>query len=156
MKAIETILCPTDFSPCARATRDIALDLASRTGAQLWLVHVVEPPIVVGMDPGLAMISSQLIDIELRTGEQLTEVEAAAYREVGGGVAVRGEVYLGIATPTILSLSSRAQLIVMGTHGRGALAHFFFGSVAERVVRHAKCPVMTVGCAQSSAGKKAS
>lgn len=129
----ERILVPTDFSPSAEA----ALDLARRTfpDATRLLLHVLDPK----------RIASQL-ESSVSAKEEREAMEGDLLARLGG-IARPGEetaVRVGTAPETILdqARSWDADLIVMGTHGRTGLALFLNGSVAERVVRHARRPVL--------------
>lgn len=145
MKRIRRILHPTDFSAASRPALKWALELARSNGGSLTLVHVMSPilPMV-----GDGYISPQAWDDLER------QVRAHAQKEIGKLIAkartagVRAGSLLLEGTPADrivrAARSRRADLIVMGTHGRGGLAKLFLGSVAERVVATARCPVLTV------------
>jgi nucleotide-binding universal stress UspA family protein len=139
------ILVPTDFSEPSDAALEYAKELAARFGASLHLLHVVEEPFVVGIAaeryvPESPEITATLrADAEFRLAERLTEAERAKLRATS-------EVLTGPSAPTIVNAARdlAIDLIVMGTHGRTGIAHAIMGSVAERVVRAAQCPVLTV------------
>ncbi len=145
MKRIRRILHPTDFSAASRPALKWALELARSNGGSLTLVHVMSPilPMV-----GDGYISPQAWDDLER------QVRAHAQKEIGKLIAkarkagVRAASVLLEGTPAdriVRAARSRgADLIVMGTHGRGGLAKLFLGSVAERVVATAPRPVLTV------------
>jgi nucleotide-binding universal stress UspA family protein len=144
MKAIKTILCPTDFSECSAAALGFAIELAQRLHAQIHLVHVFQFPYAMGLEDGLGMAagSAQLFEqLRTRVDEDL-RVQAEACR--GAGVTVRVEQLDGSPHAKIVEASGSADLIVMGTHGRSGLPRLILGSVAERVMRMAKCAVVTV------------
>jgi nucleotide-binding universal stress UspA family protein len=143
---IVRILVPTDFSPDAEAAFRYARELASVFDAALHLVHVVEDPLAAGM------WSSEVYTAEI-AGLQVSLVREAERRlrntvppDAG---AVTTEVRAGGAAAQILETAreQKADLIVMGTRGRTGLAHVIMGSVAERVVRLAPCPVLTLRAA---------
>lgn len=121
MLDLQRILVPTDGGPCAAHAYAYALPLAA--GAELHLVHGDVPTDKIDDDPTVPLPASP---------SDLRLVEATAS---GNSVA---EALLGYAE------REDVDLIVMGTHGRSGLAHLFLGSVAERVVREATCPVLTV------------
>jgi nucleotide-binding universal stress UspA family protein len=140
------ILVPTDFSPASDAALVTAKDVAERFGASIHLLHVLEDPYstaafateVYGyLPPGLR--ESWQRDAEQRLATLLPPGERIRY---GGSTTVT----FGSPARTIIEHAAEtgSDLIVMGTHGRGGMAHLLLGSVAERVVRTARCPVLTV------------
>lgn len=141
---IELILCPTDFSDCSRAAVEFARELAAQLGARLRLVHVFQLPQYVGWEDGmtLAAASAQfLTDLRARADADLRQV---AQRCRDAGVQTEAELVEGVPYQQIAQMSESADLVVMGTHGRTGLPRVVLGSVAERVVRLAKCPVVSV------------
>jgi nucleotide-binding universal stress UspA family protein len=144
---IERILCPTDFSDCSRAALGLALELAQRLGASLRLVHVFQLPRYAGFEDGLAMTSASaglFTDLRARADEQLRAEQERCRK---ASVTATAEQVEGVPYAEIVKLSSEADLVVMGTHGRTGLPRLVLGSVAERVVRLAKSPVLTVPAA---------
>jgi nucleotide-binding universal stress UspA family protein len=144
MLTIRTILCPTDFSEPSRPAFDLACALARDYGAELVVAHVMPPPLTIGS--GGVLMAPPLTDAtELRS--RLEQV-----RPADPGVAVRHRLTAGHPLSTsaeaegILAVAAeeKADLIVMGTHGRGGLSRLLTGSVAEAVLRKAPCPVLTV------------
>ena len=144
--AITRILVPVDFSAHSEQAFAYAAMLARRFGASLELLHVVEDPFVSGawgsdgFDPYIPdLIDRQVADARRRLRE-MKEIRAA------DGDAVEPVVLIGTPAKTIVDHAAAGtfDLIVMGTHGRKGLAHALMGSVAERVVRTAPCPVVTV------------
>jgi nucleotide-binding universal stress UspA family protein len=141
----QTILVPHDFSPYSDAAVDLAEQLVELSGARLHLVHAVELPSLHAVTPGgvvaLALPSVVAEGALLDAEESLRRVADGA-RERGVGV----HVLEGQATDVICAVAEQlpADLIVMGTHGRTGLAHVLLGSVAERTLRRAPCPVLTV------------
>lgn len=142
---VTPILVATDFSPASDAALELAKTLADRFGASLHLLHVLEDPYVTGAfaadvyappPPGLR--EAWLNGAEETMASQLTDAEKQALHATT-------EVVFGPIASTIVerAASLGAGLIVMGTHGRGFVAHLLMGSVAERVVRTACCPVLT-------------
>lgn len=137
---MSTILVAFDFSGCARTAARLAVGLARRRGATLLLLHVVEPPPV------------ELATLPVGTTgweeDLLGTAKAELDREAGDlrrrGVTVETRVLFGSSSRSILEAAreARADLVVMGTHGRKGAAHLFLGSVAERVIRGAGCPVL--------------
>jgi nucleotide-binding universal stress UspA family protein len=141
---IQTILCPTDFSECSRAAFDFALDLAKRLGARVHLLHVFQLPQYVGFEDGVTMAaaSAEFLSRLRKQGEE--QLRAFAEECKRAGVDAHAEHVEGIPYTEIVNRSAGADLVVMGTHGRTGLPRLLLGSVAERVVRLAKCPVVTV------------
>ncbi len=143
---ISRILVPVDLSAYSERALEYAIALAGRLGASLHLLHVVEDPMATGVwggetvIPDLPELRQELVDD--------AERRLVAYREAAERVRVPvvTTVRLGLAAITIVehAKSLGVDLIVIGTHGRTGLAHLLMGSVAERVLRHAPCPVLTV------------
>jgi universal stress protein A len=144
MALITRILVPTDFSECAKRSLEHAVELASKLSASLLLTHVYLPPIVYmpegvwAMPNGMASLHAQL--------EQALQKLAAQTRQLSSRPAdialVEGEPAKEIVKA---ARTHGCDLIVIGTHGRSGLGHLVLGSVAEKVVRNASCPVLTVG-----------
>jgi nucleotide-binding universal stress UspA family protein len=127
MARIETILLASDASPASEAAEEQAIELAARLGARLIVVSVV------GGAP------------TVRASRQLA-VESIVQRAKAAGAEARGLTWEGDAGETIVDAAGAesADLIVVGTHERGAVGRLFLGSVSDHVVRHARCPVMVV------------
>jgi nucleotide-binding universal stress UspA family protein len=130
---ISRILVPTDFSRGSLHAFRYAEELTRRFGAELILVHVGDPLSVSDL-PGAGELSGRR-----ELDRALALVRERDYR-------VRGVLRRGNPTDEIVKAAAaeRADLIVMGTHGRTGLKHALMGSVAESVVRNAPCPVLTV------------
>jgi universal stress protein A len=145
MKRFRHVLHASDFSSASRPAFDRALGLAKSSRAALTIVHVIAPIVPLSAD---GYVSPQVIDDLDR------RARAYAAREMGklvskakqAGVRAKTLVLEGMAADRIVRAAKarRADVIVMGTHGRGAVAKFFLGSVAGRVVATAACPVLTV------------
>jgi nucleotide-binding universal stress UspA family protein len=147
---IETILTPTDFSATAEQAVEYALDLARRLKASVHLVHVVVFPIDVGGWPeGYGATFAGLRE-QLRTDAALRLAKRAKSIT---GVKVSTDVREGTPARAIVDAARerRCDLIVMGTHGSGGFTHLVLGSAAEKVVRTAPCPVLTVSAASAKA-----
>ncbi|HSE94887.1 MAG TPA: universal stress protein [Methylomirabilota bacterium] len=139
-----TLLCPTDFSECADAAQAVAARLARRLQADLVLLHVaVEAPLY---HEGWASTAEVRRVFEIQRQWAKDTLDDRATEIHGTGVTARGAVVDGVAHEAIVAEAERlgAEMIVMGTHGRGGLARFLLGSVADRVIRLAPCPVLTV------------
>lgn len=146
MSAITHILVPTDFSETSDAALDYALRLAEPFGASLHLLHVLDDPFVTD---GLSSEAYITEAPTLRTAMLDDARKRLAHRAMPtrpGVVRIETEVLFGHGAKTIAEYAATldVDLIVMGTHGRTGVAHFLLGSVAERLVRTAPCPVLTV------------
>ncbi len=140
---IKRILVPLDFSPSSQLALDYAHAMARRFGASLHLVHVCEVP---GMITGsMDAYAIAYTDWSQRLGAE-AERQLTRIRGEITDVNLSTEVLFGNPARGIVGAahSDRADLIVMGTHGHGAVMHMLMGNVAERVVRTAPCPVLTV------------
>ena len=140
--AFKQILVPTDFSNGARLAVDYALELARRLCAAVHIVHVVEDPNVAGL------FTEAYIDMELVRKERRCDARHRMNGLLGqlSGPRITDEIAAGRVAETLAGIAAdrSVDLIVMGTHGRTGLAHVLIGSVAERVIRIAGCPVLTV------------
>lgn len=138
------ILAPVDFSiHSAEATR-VAADLAKRFDASLTLAYVYDP-LAYALPDGFAMMAQTEIEALLNAFRaQLAESQRRALE--AGAPRVDTKLLQGFVAGQIVEFASRGEfdLIVMGTHGRTGLQHLVMGSNAERVVRLAHCPVLTV------------
>lgn len=151
---IKRILVPTDFSDTADAALTYARLLAARYGASLQLLHVLDDPFVTEglaaeayMTEAPVLRSALLREAQNRLAQRVVPLRRGGEFEGSPGVTrVDAEVLFGHGAKTIAeyALDRGANLIVMGTHGRTGVAHLLLGSVAERLVRHAPCPVLTV------------
>ena len=135
MQLNATILHPTDFSPLSEHAFHVACSLARDHGGKVIVLHVAEPPVVLGgvMTPPPPQGNRETLV------EQLRKVQSA-----DGKITVEHRLETGDPVAEILrvAIETKCDLIVMGTHGRTGLAHLLMGSVAERVVRNALCPVL--------------
>jgi nucleotide-binding universal stress UspA family protein len=134
---IRHILVPTDFSEPSTQAVTYAFELAQTVGAQLSLLHVIEVP-AYAIEVSLPLEHLEQ-DARRELARILPEAETAH-------VAVTRLVEMGVPAQRILETATAEQvdLIVMATHGRTGLSHLVLGSVAERVVRLAPCPVLTI------------
>ncbi|MFN8062284.1 MAG: universal stress protein [Vicinamibacterales bacterium] len=149
MISISTILVPTDFSDASAAALKYGTALAQAFSSSLHVLHVVEEPIVPALVPETysVAIPQMLEDLESRAREELGRLLTAdEMREFRARTAIeRGSPFVTIVK---YARDHAIDLVVMGTHGRGPIAHMLLGSVAERVVRKSPCPVLTVRPAQ--------
>jgi nucleotide-binding universal stress UspA family protein len=138
------ILVPTDFSACADEALNYAIALASKLQARLTLLHIIHAvPLWAEGDMGLALPDTYLHESEARVQQGLAQRQQRA-QEAG----IQADILTAHGTP-FQSIIDTAQdqkidLIVLGTHGRTGLQRALLGSVAEKVVRLAPCPVLTV------------
>jgi nucleotide-binding universal stress UspA family protein len=135
MSQIETILLATDASRASRAAEEQAIELAARLGARL---------VVVSACSGSPDVRSA----------RVLAVERVVQRARAAGANAAGMTWDGEAGEAIVeaAVAEHADLIVVGTHERGAVGRLFLGSVSDHVVRHARCPVMVVRPAHMNAG----
>lgn len=138
---VTRILVPTDFSGPSREATDYALGLARAFGASISLLHVIEDPIIA--IPALVGYAPEPHELE-----EFSETALANWvmPEDATGISIIRHWEHGHPVPRILDYAQKhdCDLIVMGTHGRSPIAHALIGSVAERVVRKATCPVLSV------------
>jgi universal stress protein A len=148
MSGYKKILVPVDFSIHSTEATRVAADLAKRFDAGLTLAYVYDP-LAYALPDGFAMMAQGDID---RLLEAFRSQLAASQRQALDAGAPRAETKLlqGVVAAQIVEFASRGEfdLIVIGTHGRTGLQHLVMGSTAERVVRLARCPVLTVKQAQ--------
>jgi nucleotide-binding universal stress UspA family protein len=146
MLTLKHILVPTDFSETSEAALEYGIALASGFGAKLWLLHVLEkapaeipgtPQYPLGL-VGPARDATREWLSKILTEQHIRELKPALIMRVG---APHVEIVR-------YAKDRDVDLIVMGTHGRGFMAHMLMGSVAENVVRRAPCSVLTVRCPQ--------
>lgn len=148
MAQIKRILLATDFSPCSQGAVEATRDLAAPLGAAVIVLHVGELP--PGLDPAVP-VHPDAAGPTLPVGEYVSQAAERSLKEVlellrAAGVPATARVELGPVIDTVLrvALAEGVDLIVVGTHGRTGLRHLFLGSIAERLVRTAPVPVLTV------------
>lgn len=131
---IHRILCPVDFSTTSEKALKYAERLAAQTGSELLLIHAFEKP-----DSYTDEGQSKPADPHVQEKLDAIEIDLPAEK-------VRRLLHAGDAADVIPweAQEQDCDLIVMGTHGRGGLMHLLFGSVTEHVLRHARCPVLTI------------
>lgn len=137
------ILVPTDFSDESNAAKVYATMLAESFGATLHVLHVIQDPLAMGWGVDTAYLPQLLERTELNVRERLDEVVTADDRQnVGARVAVE----TGSPVTKIVEYAEKngIDLIVMGTHGRGAMERMWVGSVTQGVLQRAACPVVSV------------
>ena len=143
MFPLKRILVPTDFSDASSRSLAIAADMAADYGSELIVLHVIEPLPAVPPDPDFTFEMAAYQDaIRQYTDERMEAVRASVPEET----LLRTLVCHGEPAREIVRLAENeeADLIVIPTHGLTGIKHLVFGSVAERVVRTACCPVLTL------------
>lgn len=141
-RQINRILVPLDYSEHSEAMLRVACALAESFEAQLDLLHVVEMPLFVGIYSGVLTAGDFVPDLRERSHEKLQRLWEQVHAE---GVVAKLHVEEGHATARIIDFAARCgtDLIVIASQGRSGLERFLIGSVTERVVRFAECPVLT-------------
>jgi nucleotide-binding universal stress UspA family protein len=143
MITLKTILVPSDFSECSEEALRYGLELARRFNASLHLLHVVQDPIT--MPWAAEGFSAPLFEVVDEWEKQaLDRLKAAVPDADRDRVTVAAMVATPYAEILAYAAAHNVDLIVMGTHGRSGVSHILLGSIAERVVRRAPCPVLTV------------
>jgi len=147
MLKIQKIVCPVDFSNCSQQALKYAQELATQFGAELSIVHAYEDPAAYVtpmpmsgyVGPGAELLLELRKQLESRLEQTRADTEKA-------GVRVRAELLEGAPYRVVLDWAKEygADLIVIGTHGHTGLTHALLGSVTERIVRMADCPVLTI------------
>ncbi len=141
---IRMILVPIDFSVHSKNALKYAIPMAIKFGAALHLVYVVEPTIYPA-DLGFGQVVLPGVEDELRQ-KGADELQALIEKEIAGRVVATASVRTGNPHHEILSEAEEkgVDLIIVATHGHSGVEHMLFGSTADRIVRHAQCPVLTV------------
>jgi nucleotide-binding universal stress UspA family protein len=149
MLTLKTVLVPTDFSDASESALRFGKAMAEAFGASLHVVHVMEDLLAHAWAAEVYVSSMPQLRDEIekesrqRLGALLTDGEKQQFRAETALLA--GNPFLEIIR---YAKAHDVDLIVMGTHGRGPIAHMLLGSVAEKVVRKSPCPVLTVREAQ--------
>ena len=145
-RPVKRILVPVDFSECSLKALEYASGFAGQLGARMTVLHVVEPALHAGGYPAISPAFDPISQNLLEDGrDRLSEIgqKHIGHRE-GSDFLVR----MGRAPSEILDTAKAlgVDMIVLGTHGHSGLKHVLLGSTAERVLRQAACPVVTVRC----------
>ena len=145
MKSIRRILVASDLSKASGRAFAAAIDMAKSTGASLTILYVHIPLVPLVPEQYVQAPTWNRLNTEARrwSEKQLAKLER---RAEAAGVKTATMIMTGDPSQQVVraSRSKRADLIVIGTHGRTGFSKFFLGSVAERVVATARCPVLTV------------
>jgi len=142
MLPFKKILYPTDFSDPSYEALKAANELALHFSAELCVVHVVSPVVQSPADPS----GSALLVLQEEEKAARSSLEEVVTKRIPKKLLVHQVVVLGAAAEEIIQVSQeeRVDLIVIATHGQTGWRHLVFGSVAEKVVRLAPCPVLTI------------
>ena len=139
VKAFDHVLVPTDFSASADHAIDLAAKLVSPAGA-ITLLHMVDVPVAFSGEPAIADFAR---DLDKRAADALDKAAARLRNEVAVPVTTRSCIgHPGVQTLAALDDDRTIDNVVLGSHGRAGLERAVMGSVAEKVVRHARCPVL--------------
>lgn len=143
MIALKRVLVPTDFSICSDAALKYARALCEAFDANLHLLHVIQDPYTQpwAAEAFPAPLAEMLEQWQQQARERLASLLSAGERAGATIATVVGSPFYEIVR---YATEQQVDLIVIGTHGRGAFSHMLLGSVAEKVVRKAPCPVLTV------------
>lgn len=143
MLTLNRVLCPTDFSDVSTRAEAYAVSLARHYGATLHLLHV-DPPMPIMAPYGEIPVDVRLFEVQREQAE--ADLAAARQRAHAAGVPVETALTGGQPAREILDRTKEGEidLVVLGTHGRGGVEHMLLGSVAEKVLRKAPCPVLIV------------
>jgi universal stress protein A len=143
------ILAPNDFSDDSTRALGYAEEMARKFGAEVLVLHVDQPlaPVMLAPEFGPSIdtgVMSRIAEEQRLLAQK--ELDKIVGRLRDGGLKARSLLRVGAPFLEIINAAQteNADLIVMGTHGRSGLAHVLLGSVAERVVQKAPCPVLTI------------
>jgi nucleotide-binding universal stress UspA family protein len=145
MIEIRRILCPVDFSDYSRRALDHAIAIARWYESTITALHVFSPALVAPYGPG-PVIFEPIVLIPADRDRLLADTKAFIEAEAAPGVPIEAVVREGNTAGEILDQETkmRADLLVIGTHGRSGFERLVLGSVTEKVLRKARCPVLTV------------
>jgi nucleotide-binding universal stress UspA family protein len=144
------ILAPTDLSELSLAGIRYAFELAAETAGEVIVFHVIgyqeAGPVLNGMEYGYAMAQSSMIEDLVDDHRKQLDEFLGKHLPVSLKIKLRQDVVVGAPYEKIIekAAAENVDAIVISTHGRTGLVHALLGSVAEKVVRLAKCPVLTV------------
>lgn len=144
LRDLKLILVPTDFGPTSAKALEAAIDLGRLTNAALEILHVNTEAIWTMPPPGDILPAA--VDVADVLAEAALQLDAIVARVRAAGLTCTGTSEVGRTDAQIVEYARKRNvgLIVVGSHGRHGLSHAIIGSVAEKVVRHAPCPVLVV------------
>jgi len=142
MLPIKKILCPTDFSEAAYKALAAAKELAIKFDAELWIVHGVEPikALTAPANFPLSVYYQERMKAAEKQMAAVVEERISDHRQV----KVRVEMSAPADAVIRVAEAEALDLIVIATHGESAFHHLLFGSVAEKVIRQAPCPILVI------------
>jgi len=144
VSAFETILLTTDFSRLSVRAVEPALSIADRFGSKIVVLYVVEDRLPPFVDEYTGISMEEILQAHSERARR--EMARFIERSLPGRDDVESLVVAGMPSSEVVRVAAERSvgLIVMATHGRGFVSHALFGSTAERVLRRAPCPVLTV------------
>ena len=140
--SMQKVLIAVDEDPIAARAADVGMDLARSLHAQVALVHVIDPALIVSPEAGIAAD-----DLAVAARQDAARLVADFRARLQADAHALGFIPLGSPGPEIVKAAKewQADIIVIGSHGRRGITRALVGSVAEAVMRHAPCPVLVVG-----------
>ena len=146
MIKLDKILVPTDFSEFSRPAMQYGCAIAARFGAELHLLHIVPDPAMLVPEAAAFSVETMQAQSESLVKDAEAMLQKLPLDGWGNEKPIVRQVRVGAAFMEIIDYAreNEIDLIVIGTHGRSGLMHILMGSVAERIVRKAPCPVLTV------------
>jgi len=144
METIKKILVPIDFSDYSKNALKYAVGFAKHFGSKMYIVYVVEPA-VYPADFSLGQVAIPTTDVDMSQRAE-NELDRLAKEHIGESVQYEKIIKTGKPFVEIIETASEidADLIIIATHGHTGVEHLLFGSTAEKVVRKAPCPVLTL------------
>ena len=141
---ISKVLVPIDFSDYSKSALKYAVNFVKHFSAKLFLIYVVEP-VIYPPDFSMGQIAIPSVDLEMDK-RAIEELNKLAEQEIPAEIKVKSIVKTGKPFIEILETASEenVDLIIIATHGHTGVEHILFGSTAEKVVRKASCPVLTL------------
>ncbi len=141
---IKKVLVPVDFSDYSKSALNYAVDFAKHFNAQLFLIYVVEP-VIYPPDFSMGQIAVPSIDLDMDKRAK-EELENLVQKQIPKELTTKTIVKTGKPFVEIIDTASEinADIIIIATHGHSGVEHILFGSTAEKIVRKAPCPVLTL------------
>ena len=141
---IKRVLVPIDFSDYSKSSLKYAVNFVKQLNAELFLIYVVEP-VIYPPDFSLGQIAIPTVDLEMDK-RAIEELNKLAQKEIPSDLKVKTIVKTGKPFIEIIETAAEENidLIIIATHGHTGVEHILFGSTAEKVVRKAPCPVLTI------------